>query len=61
MKRIILLMLPVVTLAVGVPEGATRQPCEEMIGLLWQASLTARCVNSSPRKDGLREERRYRA
>ena len=41
MKRIILLLLPVVSLGVGVPDTPARANREESTGLLWQASLTA--------------------
>jgi len=41
MKRMILLLLPVVTLGVGVPDTPARSSREESTGLLWQASLTA--------------------
>ena len=41
MKRLIMLLLPVVTLGVGTPDASNPQARQESIGLLWQASLTA--------------------
>ena len=41
MKRLILLLLPVVTLGVGVPDTPNHPSRDESIGKLWQASLTA--------------------
>jgi len=41
MKRLLLLLLPVVTLGVDVPDTPNRQAREESLGLLWQASITA--------------------
>ena len=41
MKRLLLLLLPVVTLGVGVPDTPSHPSREEATGLLWQASITA--------------------
>ena len=41
MKRFLLLVLPVVALAVGVPEAGDHLTHEEKLGQLWQGSLTA--------------------
>jgi tetratricopeptide (TPR) repeat protein len=41
MKRILLLLLPVIALAAGTADQAARKSTEEMLGELWQASLSA--------------------
>ncbi|MEI7956196.1 MAG: tetratricopeptide repeat protein [Verrucomicrobiota bacterium] len=41
MKRTLLLMLPVIALATGNTEQTERKTKEEMLGSLWQASLSA--------------------
>jgi len=41
MKRIVLLLLPVIALAAGSADQAERKSKEEMLGTLWQASLSA--------------------
>ena len=41
MKRITLLLLPLVAMAVGEPESTTRKNREETLGQLWQESATA--------------------
>ncbi len=41
MKRTLLLLLPVIAFAAGTSDQATRKSKEEMLGELWQASLSA--------------------
>jgi len=41
MKRVLLLLLPVLALATGITDQSGRKTKEEMLGSLWQASLNA--------------------
>lgn len=41
MKRIILLLLPVVAMAVGAPNSSNHKSREETLSVLWQASVSA--------------------
>ncbi len=48
MKRLILLLLPVVAMALGAPEPSAPPPRETALGKLWQAAVSAESGSDAP-------------